>query len=260
MEDNCDALGAEYNCDGTEYNFDGTVYRTGSVGDIGTASFYPAHHITTGEGGAVFTRDDILHRIIRSLRDWGRDCICPSGTDDLCRHRFERQFGELPQGYDHKYVYSHFGYNLKATDMQAAIGCAQLQKLPAFIESRRRNFARLKAALAPAADRLILPEACPNATPSWFGFPITCREGVSRELIVTALEKAGVQTRMLFAGNLIKHPCFDRMRRSGSGYRTVGTLPVTDNIMLNTFWIGLYPAMTDEMLDYTAKVILNALT
>jgi CDP-6-deoxy-D-xylo-4-hexulose-3-dehydrase len=252
IEDNCDALGSEY-------TIDSVTYKTGTVGDIGTSSFYPPHHMTMGEGGAVYTNDPLLAKIIRSMRDWGRDCICPSGCDNLCKHRFDRQYGELPLGYDHKYVYSHFGYNLKATDMQAAIGCAQLKKFPSFVERRKHNFNYLRAKLEAVEDRLILPVACENSDPSWFGFLITCREGVSRERLVSALEKAGVQTRMLFAGNLIKHPCFDRMRRSGSGYRTVGALPVTDNIVLNTFWIGLYPAMTDEMLDYTASAILDAL-
>lgn len=251
IEDNCDALGAEY-------NFDGTVYKTGTVGDIGTSSFYPPHHMTMGEGGAVYTRDNYLHKIMRSMRDWGRDCICPPGVDNLCGHRFDRQYGELPRGYDHKYVYSHFGYNLKATDMQAAVGCAQLEKLPLFVARRQENFARLHAALLPVADKLILPEACPNATPSWFGFLITCREGVSREAVLSHLEGKGIQTRMLFSGNLIKHPCFDGMRRSKSGYRVVGDLSVTDTVMLRTFWVGVYPGMTNDMIDYMANAIIEA--
>ena len=251
IEDNCDALGAEY-------NFDGTVYKTGTVGDIGTSSFYPPHHMTMGEGGAVYTRDKYLNKIMRSLRDWGRDCICPSGVDNACGHRFDRQYGELPRGYDHKYVYSHFGYNLKATDMQAAVGCAQLQKLPSFVARRRENFARLRAALLPVADKLILPEACPNATPSWFGFLLTCRKGVSREAVLAHLEAKGIQTRMLFSGNLIKHPCFDGMRRAGSGYRVVGDLALTDTVMENTFWVGVYPGMTDDMIDYMANAIIEA--
>lgn len=251
IEDNCDALGAEY-------DFDGTVYKTGTVGDIGTSSFYPPHHMTMGEGGAVYTRDKYLNKIMRSLRDWGRDCICPPGVDNLCGHRFDRQYGELPQGYDHKYVYSHFGYNLKATDMQAAVGCAQLQKLPSFVARRQENFNRLRAALAPVADKLILPEACPNATPSWFGFLITCREGVSREAVLSHLEGRGIQTRMLFSGNLIKHPCFDNMRRAGGGYRVIGDLAVTDTVMENTFWVGVYPGMTDDMIDYMANAIIEA--
>ena len=195
---------------------------------------------------------------MRSMRDWGRDCICPSGVDNVCGHRFDRQYGELPRGYDHKYVYSHFGYNLKATDMQAAIGCAQLQKLPTFVARRRENFERLRAALAPVADKLILPEACPNATPSWFGFLLTCREGVSRDAVVKHLEGKGIQTRMLFSGNLIKHPCFDRLRRAGSGYRVVGDLSVTDTILSNTFWVGVYPGMTGDMIDDMASAIIEA--
>lgn len=251
IEDNCDALGSEY-------VIDGKTYLTGTVGDIGTSSFYPPHHMTMGEGGAVYTRDAMLNKIIRSMRDWGRDCVCPSGVDNLCQHRFDRQYGELPLGYDHKYVYSHFGYNLKVSDMQAAVGCAQLKKFPNFVKRRRHNFDRLRAALAPVADKLILPEACPNSDPSWFGFLMTCREGVDREKVVSYVESHGVQTRMLFSGNLIKHPCFDEMRRSGEGYRVVGDLKNTDIIMTNTFWVGVYPGMTDEMIDYIARTIIEA--
>ena len=251
IEDNCDALGSEY-------TFDGTTYLTGTIGDIGTSSFYPPHHMTMGEGGAVYTKDPLLHKIIRSMRDWGRDCVCPSGMDNVCKHRFDRQYGELPLGYDHKYVYSHFGYNLKATDMQAAIGCAQLVKFPSFVARRRENFKRLRAALEPVADKLILPEACENSNPSWFGFLLTCREGVAREKVVSYIEEHGVQTRMLFSGNLIKHPCFDEMRLTGTGYRVIGDLHVTDEIMTRTFWVGVYPGMTDEMIDYMAKTIIEA--
>lgn len=251
VEDNCDALGSVYTIDGEEK-------LTGTIGDIGTSSFYPPHHMTMGEGGAVYTNNALLNRCIRSFRDWGRDCICPSGHDNLCGHRFDKQYGELPLGYDHKYVYSHFGYNLKATDMQAAIGCAQLEKFPSFVERRRHNFARLKAALAEVSDKLILPEACENSNPSWFGFLITCKEGVDRNKVVQHVEKSGVQTRMLFAGNLTKHPCFDEMRSTGEGYRIVGTLENTDRIMNDTFWVGVYPGMTDEMIDYMAKVIIEA--
>lgn len=251
IEDNCDALGSEY-------VIDGMTHKTGTVGDIGTSSFYPPHHMTMGEGGAVYTDNPLLARIARSTRDWGRDCVCPPGVDNFCHHRFDRQYGTLPLGYDHKYVYSHFGYNLKATDMQAAVGCAQLKKFPSFVERRRHNFAYLKDALAPVADRLILPEACPNSNPSWFGFLITCREGIDREKIVPYLEAHGVQTRMLFAGNLTRHPCFDEMRKSGKGYRIVGTLENTDRIMEKTFWVGVYPGMTDEMLRYMAKTIIEA--
>lgn len=251
IEDNCDALGSKYTIDGEEK-------FTGTIGDIGTSSFYPPHHMTMGEGGAVYTDNPLLHKCIRSFRDWGRDCICPSGHDNLCGHRFDRQYGELPLGYDHKYVYSHFGYNLKATDLQAAIGCAQLEKFPGFVEKRRHNFDRLKEGLKGLEDKLILPEACANSRPSWFGFLITCKEGVDRNKVVQYVEDHGVQTRMLFAGNLIKHPCFDEMRASGEGYRVVGTLENTDRIMRDTFWVGVYPGMTDEMIDYMAKTIREA--
>lgn len=251
VEDNCDALGSRYNING-EWKF------TGAVGDIGSSSFYPPHHMTMGEGGAVYTDNPLLHRIARSLRDWGRDCRCPSGRDNICGHRFDGQFGELPRGYDHKYVYSHFGYNLKATDMQAAVGCAQLKKFPSFVERRKYNFARLKAALEPIAGKVILPEAAPGSDPSWFGFLITVREGMSRENIVRYTESKGVQTRMLFAGNIIKHPCFDEMRVSGKGFRVAGDLANTDRIMNDTFWVGVYPGMTDEKIDYMAQVITEA--
>ena len=230
------------------------------MGDIGTSSFYPPHHMTMGEGGAVYTRNATLHKIIRSMRDWGRDCVCPSGMDNLCKHRFDRQYGELPMGYDHKYVYSHFGYNLKASDMQAAVGCAQLKKFPGFVARRRHNFDRLRKALACVEDKLILPVACPNTNPSWFGFLMTCRPGVDREKVVSYVEEHGVQTRMLFSGNLIKHPCFDEMRASKEGYRVVGELTNTDTIMTDTFWVGLYPGMSDEMIDYMADVIVKAVS
>lgn len=251
IEDNCDALGSRYTINGEEK-------FTGTVGDIGTSSFYPPHHMTMGEGGAVYTDNPLLHKIIRSFRDWGRDCVCPSGRDNLCGHRFDRQYGELPLGYDHKYVYSHFGYNLKATDLQASIGCAQIEKFPSFVERRRHNFDRLYAALTGAADKLILPKPCENSRPSWFGFLITCKEGVDRNAVVQYVEQKGVQTRMLFAGNLTKHPCFDQMRAEGSGYRVVGDLAVTDRIMNDTFWVGVYPGMNDAMIDYMAKTILEA--
>ena len=251
VEDNCDALGSEY-------TIDGKTYKTGTVGDLGTSSFYPPHHMTTGEGGAVYTNDPLLSKIAKSMRDWGRDCVCPSGVDNFCNHRFDRQYGELPLGYDHKYVYSHFGYNLKSTDMQAAVGCAQIKKFPSFVERRRHNFAYLRNALASIEDKLILPEACPNSNPSWFGFLLTCKPGIDREKVVSYIEGHGVQTRMLFAGNLTKHPCFDEMRRTGKGYRIVGGLDVTDTIMTDTFWVGVYPGMTDEMLDYMAKTVIEA--
>lgn len=251
IEDNCDALGSKYIIDGEEK-------FTGTIGDIGTSSFYPPHHMTMGEGGAVYTNNSLLHKIIRSFRDWGRDCMCPSGVDNLCGHRFDRQYGELPLGYDHKYVYSHFGYNLKVTDMQAAIGVAQIKKVPSFTERRRHNFERLYNALTDLQDKFILPEACSNSKPSWFGFLLTCREGVDRVKVVKYLEEHGVQTRNLFAGNLIKHPCFDEMRKTGKGYRVIGSLENTDRIMRDTFWIGVYPGMTDEKIDYMAKVIKEA--
>ena len=251
VEDNCDALGATYTIDGQEK-------FTGTIGDIGTSSFYPAHHITMGEGGAAYTNNPKLHKLIRSFRDWGRDCMCPAGRDNLCGHRFDGQYGELPTGYDHKYVYSHFGYNLKATDMQAAVGCAQLKKLPDFVERRRHNFNRLLAGLSDLSDKFILPTPCENSRPSWFGFPLTVRDGLSRNAIVKQLERGGVQTRMLFAGNLIKHPCFDEMRAAGTGYRVVGDLDNTDRIMRDTFWVGVYPGMTDEKIDYMIETIRQA--
>lgn len=253
IEDNCDALGSEYFIDGG-YKF------TGTVGDIGTSSFYPPHHMTMGEGGAVYTNNPILHRCIRSMRDWGRDCICDSGQDNKCGHRFDGQYGELPKGYDHKYVYSHFGYNLKATDLQAAIGCAQLKKLPDFIEKRRKNWNFLKDFFVNSKldEFFILPEAEINSRPSWFGFLLMVKENApfTREDIVRYLEKNGIQTRMLFAGNLIKHPCFDEMRSSGKGYRVVGDLKNTDIIMSRSFWLGVYPGMTSELLEHITATIL----
>ena len=251
VEDNCDALGSQYTLNGEKR-------YTGTIGDLGTSSFYPPHHMTMGEGGAVYTNNALLHRIVRSLRDWGRDCICASGQDNLCGRRFDRQDGELPRGYDHKYVYSHFGYNLKATDLQAAIGVAQLKKLPSFVERRRHNFARLRAALVDMEDFFVLPEATVGTNPSWFGFLLTCREGIERAKIVRYIEEHGIQTRMLFAGNLTKHPCFDEMRRSGEGYRIVGALTETDRIMNDTFWLGVYPGLTDEKIDYMAQTVKAA--
>lgn len=252
IEDNCDALGSKYTINGEEK-------FTGTIGDIGTSSFYPPHHITMGEGGAVYTNNAILNKIIRSFRDWGRDCSCPSGMDNLCGHRFDKQYGELPVGYDHKYVYSHFGYNLKATDMQAAIGVAQLNKFPEFVEKRKYNFNKLKEALKDTSDKLILPEACKNSEPCWFGFVITCKPNVDRNKVVKYLEEKGIQTRNLFAGNLIKHPCFDEMRKEQKGYRVVGELTNTDIIMNKTFWVGVYPGMTEEKLEYIAKAIKEAI-
>ncbi|WP_288342387.1 lipopolysaccharide biosynthesis protein RfbH [uncultured Dubosiella sp.] len=250
IEDNCDALGSTY-------TIDGVTKQTGTIGDIGTSSFYPPHHMTMGEGGAVYTNNPVLNKIARSFRDWGRDCVCNPGQDNMCGHRFDRQYGELPIGYDHKYVYSHFGYNLKATDMQAAIGCAQLEKFPTFVERRKENFRRMKEGLKGLEEYLILPEATENSDPSWFGFLITCKEGVDRNALVQYIEDKGVQTRMLFAGNLTKHPCFDEMRAEGKGYRIVGDLTNTDRIMNESFWVGLYPGMSEKKIDYMAKVIRN---
>lgn len=252
VEDNCDALGSRYLLNG-DWRY------TGTIGHLGTSSFYPPHHMTMGEGGAVYTNDTTLKRLVESYRDWGRDCWCPSGRDNTCGNRFTQQFGELPYGYDHKYVYSHFGYNLKVTDMQAAIGCAQLEKLPAFIDARKKNWRLLRNGLADIADRLTLPEATENSDPSWFGFLLTVQEdaGFTRDEIVNHLERKGIQTRMLFAGNLIKHPCFDEMRANGEGYRAIGKLENTDRIMNDTFWIGVYPGMTGEMLEYMVGALLT---
>ena len=249
MEDNCDALGSKY-------QIDGTWHMTGTVGDIGTSSFYPAHHITMGEGGAVYTKDPILHKIIRSLRDWGRECVCPSGQDNTCGHRFSGQFGTLPAGYDHKYVYSHLGFNLKATDLQAAIGVAQLKKLPSFVERRRENWKFLRSALEEVQDRLLLPEETPNAQASWFGFLITVRPEcpVLRDTIVSQLEEARIQTRPLFAGNLTRHPCFSALEM-GRDYRLGSSLTITDKVMENSFWVGVYPGMCQEMLEEIVRHI-----
>lgn len=250
IEDNCDALG-------TKYLYNGEWKYTGTIGHIGTSSFYPPHHMTMGEGGAVYTNDTQLKRIAESFRDWGRDCWCPPGKDDTCKNRFTQQFGELPIGYDHKYVYSHLGYNLKVTDMQAAVGCAQLEKLPIFIEKRKQNWQILRDGLDGLSDLLILPEATAHSDPSWFGFLITVKEniGITRDEIVAHLEENGIQTRMLFAGNLLKHPCFDEMRITGEGYRMIGKLENTDIIMHQTFWVGVYPGMTENMIDFIVNTI-----
>ena len=252
VEDNCDALGSKYTINGV------TKY-TGTWGDIGTSSFYPPHHMTMGEGGCVYTDNPLLNKLIKSFRDWGRDCVCASGQDNLCQHRFDGQFGELPQGYDHKYVYSHFGYNLKVTDMQAAVGVEQLKKFPAFIERRRYNWDRLHKALESVSDKLILPEPVENSEPSWFGFLITIKEnsGLDRNKVTRYIEDHNIQTRLLFSGNIIKHPCFDQIRGTDA-YRVVGELINTDFIMNNTFWVGVYPGMTDEKIDYMAKIIKEA--
>ncbi|HEC00257.1 MAG TPA: lipopolysaccharide biosynthesis protein RfbH [Sphingomonadales bacterium] len=253
IEDNCDALGSRYCMDG-EWRY------TGTIGDIGTSSFYPPHHMTMGEGGAVYTNNVQLKRLIESFRDWGRDCWCVSGKDDTCKKRFSQQFGELPFGYDHKYVYSHFGYNLKVTDMQAAIGCAQLEKLPQFIEARKANWQLLREGLAGLEDKFYLPEPTPNSDPSWFGFLLTIRENASftRDEIVAHLEKNGIQTRMLFAGNLLMHPCFDELRSAKTGFRIAGVLVNTNQVMNNSFWLGVYPGMRKEMVKYIVTQIQNS--
>ncbi len=252
IEDNCDSLGSRYDMHG-KWGY------TGTFGDLATSSFYPPHHLTMGEGGAVYTNDRRLHRIVNSLRDWGRDCWCPSGQDNTCNKRFTQQFGELPYGYDHKYVYSHFGYNLKATDLQAAIGCAQLEKLPGFIEARKKNWLALRQGLDCLSDVFLLPEPAAGSDPSWFGFLLTVigNSGFQREAIVRELEARGIQTRMLFAGNVIKHPCFNELRRAGRGYRQIGPLKNTDLVMNNSFWIGVYPGLTSEMLAYMIAALRN---
>ena len=249
VEDNCDALGSTYMIDGVEK-------KTGTIGHIGTSSFYPPHHMTMGEGGAVYTNDPLLHKLVNSFRDWGRDCWCVGGVDNTCKYRFSKQFGELPLGYDHKYVYSHFGYNLKVTDMQAAIGCAQLDKLDDIVEARRHNFTYLKEGLT-GTRNIILPEPQRNSNPSWFGFLISVKEdaGFTRNDLAVHLESKKIQTRNLFAGNLLKHPAFDEMRKKGEGYRVVGELKGTDFVMNNTLWIGVYPGMTKEMLDHMITTI-----
>ncbi len=254
VEDNCDALG-------TKYTIDGETRFTGTWGDIGTSSFYPPHHMTMGEGGCVYTNDPLLNRLILSFRDWGRDCICPSGMDNFCGHRYDGQYGQLPKGYDHKYVYSHFGYNLKVTDLQAAVGVEQLKKFPGFIERRRHNWSRLYEALSNSsvADKLILPTPAENSEPSWFGFLISVKPecGIKRDDVTRYIEDHNIQTRLLFSGNLIKHPCFDQIRDTDA-YRVVGDLDNTEFIMNNTFWVGVYPGMTDKMIDYMAQVIIEA--
>ncbi len=251
IEDNCDALGSRY-------FIDGEWRKTGSLGDIGTSSFYPAHHITMGEGGAAYTADPQLHKLLLSLRDWGRDCVCRSGQDNRCGRRFDGQYGALPHGYDHKYVYSTFGYNFRITEMQAAIGCAQLKKLPGFVEKRKENWRFLRENLADLSDRIILPEAEKDSDPSWFGFCMTLAEGIDRGRVIRYIEEHGVQTRMLFASNLIRHPCFDGIRDDGKSYRVVGELTNTDMIVERTFWVGVYPGMTEDRLSYMARIIREA--
>ncbi|MGB8310211.1 MAG: lipopolysaccharide biosynthesis protein RfbH [Methanoregula sp.] len=245
IEDNCDALGSRYR-----------GKFTGTFGQISTFSFYPAHHMTMGEGGAVLTNDPILKKIIASFRDWGRDCWCDPGHDNSCKKRFNWQFGELPQGYDHKYVYSHIGYNLKVTDLQAAIGVAQLKKLPAFIEKRKKNFNLLYQGLKKRNTNVILPQATTNSEPSWFGFPILVKEDApfNRDEIVESLEKNKIATRMLFGGNLIKQPAYSNMN-----YRQIGTLENTDLVMNNLFWIGVYPGLTSDMVQFIIETISKTL-
>jgi CDP-6-deoxy-D-xylo-4-hexulose-3-dehydrase len=241
VEDCCDALGSTYD-----------RRQVGTFGDIGTLSFYPAHHITMGEGGAVFTNNDELKLIAESIRDWGRDCYCKPGVDNTCGKRFCWKLGTLPEGYDHKYTYSHLGYNLKITDMQAACGVAQLDRAQDFVEARRRNFAWLKQRLATCEGQLLLPEATPRSNPSWFGFPITIREdaGVERRDLLNYLDQARIGTRLLFAGNLTRQPYM-----MNQNYRVVGDLTNTDAIMRRTFWVGTYPGLTEEMLEYVASTI-----
>lgn len=252
VEDNCDALG-------TKYTINGETRFTGTWGDIGTSSFYPPHHMTMGEGGAVYTNNPLLNRLILSYRDWGRDCICVSGQDNLCGHRWDGQFGLLPKGYDHKYTYSHFGYNLKVTDLQAAVGVEQLKKFPSFIERRKHNWARLHAALEDIQDKIILPTPAENSDPSWFGFLISVRPetGLDRNEVTKYIESKNVQTRLLFSGNIVKQPCFNQIRDTDA-YRVVGNLEVSDFVVSNTFWVGVYPGMTDAMVDCMAQVIHEA--
>lgn len=250
IEDNCDALGSRYKYK-EEWRY------TGTIGHLGTSSFYPPHHITMGEGGAVYTDNDLLLRIVNSFRDWGRACWCSSGKDNTCGKRFQYQLGELPYGYDHKYTFSHFGYNLKLTDMQAAVGWAQLAKLPQFINARHKNWQMLHAGLGDLEEWFILPEPTANSQPCWFGFPLTVRENkkFSRNDIVRHLEEKNIQTRMLFAGNILRHPCFNEMRKSGRGYRVIGELQTTDFVMMRTFWIGVYPGLNQKMVDFMIDTI-----
>ena len=251
VEDNCDALGSKYTMGETRF--------TGTWGDIGTSSFYPPHHMTMGEGGAVYTNDPLLNRLLLSFRDWGRDCVCPSGKDNLCGHRFDGDWSELPHGYDHKYVYSHFGYNIKVTDMQAAVGVEQLKKFPDFIKARKANWSYLKDNLKRLSDKLILPEPEQDSDPSWFGFLISVKPetGLNRNAVTRFIEDHNIQTRLLFSGNITRHPCFDQIRNTDA-YRVVGSLDNSDFIVNNSFWVGVYPGMTKEKLDYMAEVISDA--
>jgi CDP-6-deoxy-D-xylo-4-hexulose-3-dehydrase len=252
IEDNCDALG-------TKYTIDGVTKYTGTWGDIGTSSFYPPHHMTMGEGGAVYTDNPLLNKLILSYRDWGRDCICISGQDNMCGHRWDGKFGLLPEGYDHKYTYSHFGYNLKVTDLQAAVGVAQLKKFPSFIEKRKYNWKKLYTLLEDIQDKVILPKAIENSDPSWFGFLISIKPetGLNRNSIIRYIENHNIQTRLLFSGNIVRQPCFDEIRET-TAYRVVGNLENSNFIMNNTFWVGVYPGMTDTMIEYMAEIIKEA--
>ena len=254
IEDNCDALG-------TKYTIDGVTKYTGTWGDIGTSSFYPPHHMTMGEGGCVYTDNPLLNRLILSYRDWGRDCICVSGQDNMCGHRWDGQFGLLPKGYDHKYTYSHFGYNLKVTDLQAAVGVEQLKKFPAFIERRKHNWAKLRSSLETVQDKIILPVPAENSDPSWFGFLISVKPetGLDRNSVTKYVEEHNIQTRLLFSGNIIRQSCFDEIRGTDA-YRVIGNLENSDYVVNNTFWVGVYPGMTDTMIDYMAKIIKEAVS
>ena len=253
IEDNCDALG-------TKYTIDGVTKYTGTWGDIGTSSFYPPHHMTMGEGGCVYTDNPLLNRLILSYRDWGRDCICVSGQDNMCGHRWDGQFGLLPKGYDHKYTYSHFGYNLKVTDLQAAVGVEQLKKFPGFIERRKHNWAKLRSSLETVQDKIILPVPAENSDPSWFGFLISVKPepGLDRNSVTKYVEEHNIQTRLLFSGNIIRQSCFDEIRGTDA-YRVIGNLENSDYVVNNTFWVGVYPGMTDTMIDYMAKTLREAL-
>ena len=254
IEDNCDALG-------TKYTIDGVTKYTGTWGDIGTSSFYPPHHMTMGEGGCVYTDNPLLNRLILSYRDWGRDCICVSGQDNMCGHRWDGQFGLLPKGYDHKYTYSHFGYNLKVTDLQAAVGVEQLKKFPGFIERRKHNWAKLRSSLETVQDKIIRPVPAENSDPSWFGFLISVKPetGLDRNSVTKYVEEHNIQTRLLFSGNIIRQSCFDEIRGTDA-YRVIGNLENSDYVVNNTFWVGVYPGMTDTMIDYMAKIIKEAVS
>jgi CDP-6-deoxy-D-xylo-4-hexulose-3-dehydrase len=244
IEDSCDALGSTFN-----------GKRTGSFGDTATVSFYPAHHITTGEGGVVFVNSPLIKKQVESFRDWGRDCYCATGHDNTCKKRFDWQLGELPKGYDHKYIYSHIGYNLKATDIQAALGVSQLKKLESFVQARKQNFSFLKNHLSDVGA-FILPESTANSDPSWFGFPITIRpnSGVDRTSLLRHLDEKKIGTRLIFAGNILRQPAYKNIER-----KVIGDLHNSDLIMNNSFWLGVYPGLSVEMLSYVVEVIRDFL-